>query len=295
MSHNRIVYKLPLSPDESLENIDASIAHFAETFASKTTFHVATDEEFLGLHFNLHGDFTYTLKDLSSGKIPQNCFNVVYVPQGTEISYVLRKGKHAMLCIQYPLKFLQLWGDKYPLLPFFFAKMPSGNLEMITPEHHPITQSIYDIIIKILHDKNYSKLRNISLRPKLYDILKLCLIRVHDTKITLASRSDDQKVTSAHDYLLRNVQFNFSQDFLAEKFDIQKTKLTEGFKKKYKVTIITFLIDERLKKAKILLLESDLSLKNVAEAIGYKHQRHFSDIFKKKFGKSPGEFRRDGY
>jgi AraC-like DNA-binding protein len=284
-----------LSPDESLAHLTASISHYAETFASKTAFHVATDEEFLGLHFNLRGGYTYTLKNLSSGKIAQNSFNVVYIPHGTEIGYVLRKGKHTMLCIQYPLKFLQLWSDQYPLLPLFFARMPSGNLEMISPEHHPITEAIYDIIIKILYDKNYPKLRDVSIRPKLYDILQLCLDRIHATKITLVSRSDDQKVTAAHDYILRNVQFNFTQDFLAQRFDIPKNKLTEGFKKKYKVTIITFLLDERFKKAKLLLCKSDLTLKEVAEAVGYKHQRHFSDIFKKKFGKSPGEFRRDGY
>jgi two-component system response regulator YesN len=46
-----------------------------------------------------------------------------------------------------------------------------------------------------------------------------------------------------------------------------------------------------MKHALKLLIESDLMVYEIAEQVGYNNVRHFSDMFKKKFGKVPQEYR----
>jgi len=52
------------------------------------------------------------------------------------------------------------------------------------------------------------------------------------------------------------------------------------------------LTEIRLKKAKELLLENRLSLKEISYQVGYKDPNYFSRVFKKYFRQSPRKFQK---
>ena len=62
------------------------------------------------------------------------------------------------------------------------------------------------------------------------------------------------------------------------------------FKKHEGVSIINYLISQRITEAKRLLIEGSTSLKDVATLVGYNDYNYFSRIFKKNVGCSPKDF-----
>jgi AraC-like DNA-binding protein len=70
------------------------------------------------------------------------------------------------------------------------------------------------------------------------------------------------------------------------------TKLKKGFKILYNTTINQYLRNERLNRAKILLAEENLSIKEISEEVGYSNKSIFSKRFKEKFGVLPSTFLR---
>ncbi|XID91656.1 ABC transporter substrate-binding protein [Paenibacillaceae bacterium WGS1546] len=68
-------------------------------------------------------------------------------------------------------------------------------------------------------------------------------------------------------------------------------QLQRFFKDKLLIGPIEYLIRLRLSKAKTLLCETDVPLKQIAEAVGYADSYHFSRLFKKHEGVSPGRYR----
>lgn len=52
------------------------------------------------------------------------------------------------------------------------------------------------------------------------------------------------------------------------------------------------LTDVRMKAAVELLLSSDLRLYEISEKVGYNNVRNFTQAFTKKYGVSPGEYRK---
>jgi two-component system response regulator YesN len=62
------------------------------------------------------------------------------------------------------------------------------------------------------------------------------------------------------------------------------------FKKNEGVSIINYLISQRITEAKRLLTEGATSLKDVATLVGYNDYNYFSRIFKKNVGCSPKDF-----
>jgi AraC-like DNA-binding protein len=68
--------------------------------------------------------------------------------------------------------------------------------------------------------------------------------------------------------------------------------LSALFKSNTGKTFIEQLTDIRIEKAKLMLRSTPLKNYEVAEKVGYKDSRYFSQIFKKKVGLSPSEYRK---
>ncbi|TBL70417.1 helix-turn-helix domain-containing protein [Paenibacillus thalictri] len=79
--------------------------------------------------------------------------------------------------------------------------------------------------------------------------------------------------------------------YVAEKVYITPAYLSTLFKLNMGVTFIEYLTDIRINKAKKLLKTTHLKNYEVAEKVGYSDPRYFSQIFKKKAGLSPSEYR----
>ena len=50
--------------------------------------------------------------------------------------------------------------------------------------------------------------------------------------------------------------------------------------------------EQRMKKARILLKESDKTVEAVSEAVGYENVEHFNRLFKKAYGMTPVQFKK---
>lgn len=79
---------------------------------------------------------------------------------------------------------------------------------------------------------------------------------------------------------------------VADMLHISEKHFCRLFRKQYGIPPQEFLINIRLQKAKQLLKTTDLRVKEVAGSVGYSSQLVFSEIFKKRFGQSPTEYRK---
>ena len=77
--------------------------------------------------------------------------------------------------------------------------------------------------------------------------------------------------------------------------NMSKTKLSELFRSIYGCTIVEFITNYRMDKAKRLLLENELSIQQIATTVGYSHQSSFTYIFKQHVGCSPRKYRENSY
>ena len=79
---------------------------------------------------------------------------------------------------------------------------------------------------------------------------------------------------------------------IANFLNIDRTYLYTVFKNKAGISPMSYLNNVRLEKAKWMIEYSDFSNTDIAIASGFYDYSHFSHAFKKKFGLTPGEFRK---
>lgn len=80
---------------------------------------------------------------------------------------------------------------------------------------------------------------------------------------------------------------------IASSIGISETSLKNHFRAVFGRNISSYLLEFRLEKAKELLIHSDLSILNIANAVGYANQSKFTAVFRRSTGVTPGQFRRN--
>ncbi len=92
------------------------------------------------------------------------------------------------------------------------------------------------------------------------------------------------------------IKSNYSEDLslneLAALVYVNPYHLSHIFKEEIGMSPIQYLIKCRIDEAKRLLEHTDLSVKEVAQRVGYPNANYFNILFKKMTGESPGKFRR---
>lgn len=109
-------------------------------------------------------------------------------------------------------------------------------------------------------------------------------------KIVLASSGCDL-VDKVVRYMEQYYREDISLSELAATFFVVPTYLARRFKEKKSCTVMQYLEDIRLRKARELLENSRMSIQEVALLVGYKDQNYFARSFRKVYGMSPREYR----
>ena len=112
-------------------------------------------------------------------------------------------------------------------------------------------------------------------------------------KLLNLSFTDIRKIRKVYDHIIGNLDKPLAPLIeLAHTFGTNEYKLKYGFKQLYGQTVFRFLINERLRKASVLIQHTDTSIKEVAHLTGFISAPHFSKAFKEKYGFTPRDLRK---
>ncbi len=104
--------------------------------------------------------------------------------------------------------------------------------------------------------------------------------------------SQVQTVKQIYDYITGDLENRHTIDELALRFHINQTTLKTTFKNVYGMPIATYMKDYRIKRAAELLLQTEASIAEIAEAVGYENQSKFTQAFKDIMGILPSTYRK---
>ncbi|MGL1891192.1 MAG: response regulator [Spirochaetaceae bacterium] len=105
----------------------------------------------------------------------------------------------------------------------------------------------------------------------------------------------DSKTHPEIDKIKKYIESHFSENIrlqdLADLVYLHPNYLSGHFKKYTGQNFKDYLTDVRMAEAEKLLTTSDLKVYEIAEHVGFTDYRHFSEVFKRKFGQSPRNFK----
>lgn len=118
-------------------------------------------------------------------------------------------------------------------------------------------------------------------------------ILVNAKQYSEAKPENTEKTREILDYINKNYKKDIGLDEIAERFGMKAKSFSTFFKRKMGVGFLEYLSRLRMDEAKRLLTETDKSVKEILEEVGYISNSTFTMTFKKYVGKSPLQFRND--
>ena len=157
--------------------------------------------------------------------------------------------------------------------------------------HYGVLSGVYKMGAQGCFEDIYNTVRSCGMTQseKIFSISE----NIHKI-IMLAAKSNQNTVTLAGKIearLLGSICEKVSLDDIAEELFISKSTMIRAFKRAKGITPYSFLLNERIKVAKVLFSTTGLSVKAVAEKLCFADEHYFSHIFSEKVGAPPLKYK----
>ena len=124
------------------------------------------------------------------------------------------------------------------------------------------------------------------------------LLYLSKTELTSSQQLSEYKteqiriIREIHDQLTRHMEQRITIEELSRKYLINPTTLKTAFKSIYGTSIAAHIKEHRMEQAAKMLRESEMSIAEIAKAVGYDSQSRFTTAFKTFFHSLPKEYRK---
>jgi len=259
----------------------------------KVNFRVRDEGPLLISYLALQHDRLLEVDGLGKVLVKEGQYNIVYSPRYDVLSAHEDGKEYITLALQYDLAFLKSWAPYFPILATFLKKVEAGEPAVLLPHSEWLTKEIQDTVYKIMHPTLQEPSQQVY-----FDLLVKTLLfhllyqSVQQRPASNYSHYEVEGIQAAGEMIRKNLRYHFIIREIAQKVGMNEFKLKNGFRELFGNGVYEYLRTERMQEARSLLNDRGRSIKEVAALTGYRSVNSFIKAFKKKFGQTPGEFRK---
>ena len=165
-----------------------------------------------------------------------------------------------------------------------------GGRPAFTPQEPALFDSLLDCLLAIAGTEDY--IRDMRINEKLTGLLTLLMAESWHPEAGSHIGGKKKSLQYVKTYLEEHYREKITLDRLAGQFYLNKFYLARTFKEQFGATVLGYLEQVRITRAKQLLRFSDLTAEAVGQEVGIGEPGYFCRVFKKVEGISPGEYRR---
>lgn len=209
-----------------------------------------------------------------SGKFSDRLFRAAEIARYEEMKHLVNQAFHeAKNCNAFASEY---YGLSVLLLKDYLLKNPFG-----TEEEKSYKMGLWE---EMIHNcKSVLQLESFTAQTM-----------TADWKSDLEANQEKERkpVLSAVEYIKKNFGQKLGLEEIAEQGGFNMNYFSELFKKEVGKTFTAFVMEVRMEEARRLLRDTDLPVYEVAEQVGYKDAKFFSQQFTKAVGIKPVEYRK---
>ena len=261
----------------------------------KTSFRVREEGPLFVMYLALQHDRHLEIEGLGKVLIKECQFNMVYAPMMNLASSHEDGKEYITLALEYDMTILREWAPYFPKLAAFLEKVEAGQPAILLKSNEWITKEIQDVVYRVMHPPvevsapSYQAYYDLLLRTLLFHLLNQSIQQLPASNYT---NYEIDGIQAARTMIKKNIRYHFVIREISQKVGMNEFKLKNGFRELFGNGVYEYLRIERMLEARQLLSDGARNVKEVAALTGYKSVNSFIKAFKKKFGETPGEYRK---
>ncbi len=166
----------------------------------------------------------------------------------------------------------------------------TGNNYIFLYKHTPpfMTVEMHMILKEIISYSKKGVLQKLFVEAK---IIKLLLLIFEQFNERNTMEETPQTPSLIKKFVDENYHRNIKVEEIGRLIGINQNKIRKEFKAQYHITVSDYMAELRMLKAKKLIVDKEMMIKEIAIECGYEYVQNFTRAFKKKFGVSPEKLR----
>lgn len=167
--------------------------------------------------------------------------------------------------------------------------IPPGTYPVIKADAHiPYISGTLAEIYRLMKDPQPDMdLCRMILAPMLVLLRNYC----YNTTDTYWQMEENPLASDILSYIYTHYAEDITLEHLSQHFFMSAGHINHLLQKEFGISPINYLIDVRFSKSKALLLNTNLSIAEIAYSVGYNNPAHFTKLFTKRVGYSPQDYR----
>jgi len=290
VDYNKIEFTFPL--DDHGEH-NCTFSHYGRVVDEETEADILGGErDFLGMIINLSNhSLSYKIEGETRKVLAKGHYNFFFIPKGSS-RWMLASGMNSLVCLECDGVFLAQFIGEVQILEDFLACVSSNEPTRLTKADLSLPPEMLDSLGAMMRVHNLTKIaRETFLSSKLKNIIAVGLQNSQSKSGRTISESDALELRRLYNYMVNNLRFLADTRPLLSKTKMSVRQLNKKFKQMFGKSMNEVLRCERLKKAENLLLNSNMSIGDIAAQVGYSSSAPFVSAFKVHYGLYPKEFR----
>lgn len=192
----------------------------------------------------------------------------------------------SMFCQTYD-SFLDDFAQERLLLDFLFIEKVCGvfNNFMSTnfPQHEKTASIKRQLDFELMHCSSI---------PELAKTIRRVVISTLDEFNQQLADKENLPIRQAKEYIYHNYSHPIRLEDIAAAVYLSPAYLSNIFKKVTGKNLVNFINEYRVEQAKKLLVSTNMTVEEIANAVGFDSHRYFGNIFRKTLGIKPSEYRK---
>jgi AraC family transcriptional activator of pyochelin receptor len=277
---------------QELESPVCKLYYAAMRIEKKTVLKIRDEGPFLSLYIALQGDKHLEMEGLGTVHLKEGQYNLMYSPKYALSSSMEAGREYISISLRYYIEALEEMCCYFPKVVTLVGKVKKGEATLLLDDHGWVTREIQDTVFKIVHaskeQSTYPVYFNLLVKTLLFHLL---LQSVQQQPRSTYSHYEISGIHEAREMISRNIKYHYRIREIAQKVGINEFKLKNGFREVYGDGLYEYLLGERMRAARTMLHDAGRNIKEIAGLTGYKSVNSFIKAFKRRFNRTPGEFR----
>ncbi|MDR8391384.1 AraC family transcriptional regulator [Aliifodinibius sp. S!AR15-10] len=250
---------------------------------------------FIALHFQLAGSAqglqssTDLNLDMQAGEA-----NLMIVPPINKSFESKQEMSGRVFGIMLSKGYLDNLAHRFPqLLEPILNKIKHRELCYLSEQNLRITPRMRSIILRIQNHDNNHLVGSLFLEAQVLDLLAMMFAQQEDSPgtATTLSQSDRDRIHRVQEILVERLEDPPTLAELARFVGTNEYKLKRDFKEEFGTTPYAYHLQHKLERARSYILDTDLTIAEIAYKVGYSDPAHLTHAFRKQFGIPPSDLR----
>jgi AraC-like DNA-binding protein len=249
----------------------------------------------LELHIQFVNEFFTSWDTVGEKTMKQYQYNLTFTPFVQNKANFKGGNVYHTFDIHFTIPYLEKLSPYFPVLDKFLSKVVKGQPADMSKMDRYLSPAMIQIVNSLLNCPYKNGVATFYIEAKVVELLLMVLQDCSEENplgATKLTEYDKEMLRSMKIYVEKEFENPLTLKELSRKFTINEYKLKKGFKFLFGTTVFDHMNSIRMDKAQQLILETELSISEIADLTGFENRASFDKAFKRHFGYTAAYLRR---